>query len=375
MIQTLPTEFAPAERLSTDEVAAQSQSVLSIELLTRAFETVNDLVMVLNAQRQIVYANRSVLDLLGAKDLEAVLGLRPGEAIGCMRACQGPGGCGTTKFCSTCGAVNAILTAQAGKADQRECRITRQDSDALDLLVRTTPTRVDGLLYTVCCIRDISHEKRLHALERVFFHDVLNTACGLLMLSHRVAGDKHTPADRKRLHNLLERMAEEIMAHRDLMAAESSELAVTPTLFSVREMLEDVMRLYSDAPVCQGRRLFLEPCEDITITSDMRLLSRVLGNLIKNALEAAPKDSGVTVSITPEDGGVTFGVHNEGVMLQEVLLQIFQRSFSTKGAGRGLGTYSIKLLTDRYLGGKVWVASNADNGTIFRAWYPLVLKR
>lgn len=32
-------------------------------------------------------------------------------------------------------------------------------------------------------------------------------------------------------------------------------------------------------------------------------------------------------------------------------LQIFQRSFSTKGKGRGLGTYSIKLLTERYLKG------------------------
>lgn len=34
-----------------------------------------------------------------------------------------------------------------------------------------------------------------------------------------------------------------------------------------------------------------------------------------------------------------------------VQLQIFNRSFSTKGKGRGTGTYSMKLLTKRYLKG------------------------
>jgi sensor histidine kinase regulating citrate/malate metabolism len=52
-------------------------------------------------------------------------------------------------------------------------------------------------------------------------------------------------------------------------------------------------------------------------------------------------------------------------------LQIFQRSFSTKGAGRGLGTYSIKLLGERYLHGTVSFASSAEQGTIFQISLPL----
>jgi sensor histidine kinase regulating citrate/malate metabolism len=50
---------------------------------------------------------------------------------------------------------------------------------------------------------------------------------------------------------------------------------------------------------------------------------------------------------------------------------IFQRSFSTKGFGRGLGTYSIRLLTERYLKGSVSFTSSALSGTIFRVRYPL----
>jgi sensor histidine kinase regulating citrate/malate metabolism len=51
-------------------------------------------------------------------------------------------------------------------------------------------------------------------------------------------------------------------------------------------------------------------------------------------------------------------------------LQLFQRSFSTKGEGRGLGTYSIKLLTERILNGKVSFTSSMDDGTTFRVLIP-----
>ena len=61
-------------------------------------------------------------------------------------------------------------------------------------------------------------------------------------------------------------------------------------------------------------------------------------------------------------------------MLREVQLQVFQRSFSTKGTDRGLGTYSMKLLSERYLHGSVSFTSTPEEGTIFRARYPLQLE-
>ena len=61
-------------------------------------------------------------------------------------------------------------------------------------------------------------------------------------------------------------------------------------------------------------------------------------------------------------------------MPPKVQLQVFQRSFSTKGLGRGLGTYSMRLLTQRYLGGTVSFSSKEGEGTEFRARYPRVLR-
>ncbi len=67
---------------------------------------------------------------------------------------------------------------------------------------------------------------------------------------------------------------------------------------------------------------------------------------------------------------VDFWVHNDGVMPRDVQLQVFQRSFSTKGPGRGLGTYSIKLLTERYLHGRASFTSTPETGTTFSVTYP-----
>src|SRR5579872_2009071 len=101
------------------------------------------------------------------------------------------------------------------------------------------------------------------------------------------------------------------------------------------------------------------------IQSDAVLLSRVLGHLIKNALEASSPGQAIRVSF--ENTGVpTFAVHNPSYMPEKVQLQMFQRSFSTKAAtGRGMGAYTVKLLAERYLGGEVAFTSSRHGGTVF----------
>jgi sensor histidine kinase regulating citrate/malate metabolism len=61
-------------------------------------------------------------------------------------------------------------------------------------------------------------------------------------------------------------------------------------------------------------------------------------------------------------------------MQKDVQLQLFQRSFSTKGKGRGLGTYSIKLLTENYLKGKVRFETRRESGTTFFIKIPFSYK-
>jgi signal transduction histidine kinase len=108
----------------------------------------------------------------------------------------------------------------------------------------------------------------------------------------------------------------------------------------------------------------------VDFVSDQNLLKRVIGNMAKNALEASKPGDSITLGCRREDGRICFYVHNPGYMQKSVQLQVFQRSFSTKGVGRGLGTYSIKLLTTRYLGGEVHFDTSPEKGTTFTVSIP-----
>ncbi len=93
--------------------------------------------------------------------------------------------------------------------------------------------------------------------------------------------------------------------------------------------------------------------------------------MVKNALEATGIGGIVTIGCEDLGDHIQFWVHNAEVMPEEVQLQVFQRSFSTKGEeGRGLGTYSMKLLGERYLGGKVDFTSHSPEGTTFTLTLP-----
>ena len=87
--------------------------------------------------------------------------------------------------------------------------------------------------------------------------------------------------------------------------------------------------------------------------------------MLKNALEATRAGGTVCTGIKNDGDKIIFWVKNNQVIPQDVQRQLFQRSFTTKGTGRGLGTYSIRLLTENYLEGKARFLSNESEGTLF----------
>lgn len=87
--------------------------------------------------------------------------------------------------------------------------------------------------------------------------------------------------------------------------------------------------------------------------------------MIKNAVEASEDNSTIVIGIKHEDNQVRLTVHNDGFIPKDIQDQIFKYSFSTKGRGRGIGTYGMKLITKRYLGGNIHFETDSVNGTDF----------
>jgi len=372
----IPTEFAPAERIPLDIIYKQSESIKSLPVVTELLNTMLNFVLILNKHRQIIFATENFLQFTIEKDKNKILGLRPGEALGCIHSSKTNGGCGTTKFCSECGAVKAILNSVSGYKDLQECRIIRVISgkpEALDLLVYTSPFKQNDEQFIVVSVIDISHLNKQRTLENIFYHDIMSAAGGVRSLIAQILEEapyslqKDLVVALNGIHDIIE----QIKMQRELTAAEKNELKIQPFPIHINDIFQIVISQLKHQSISQDRFITIDyNSKNTLILTDPGLFKRVLFNLIKNALEAIGINKTVTIGAIEDNETVTVYIHNPTFIPERIQLQMFNRSFSTKGQGRGLGTYSAKLLTEGYLQGKVWFESTVEKGTTFYVKLP-----
>lgn len=379
MTESSPTTFfAPPERVSLEEVQTAARSLREHPLVQVLEKSLDGFMMILNPQRQVLAFNEDLLNFIGVPSEEELFGKRPGELLSCVHVEEGPNGCGTSRACAQCGAVLSVLSCQKTReVSTGECFLRAQpggEETAFDFRVRATPLEVEGHIFTILLFHDISSIKRREALERTFFHDILNTVSGLMGLSGLLASlDNVDPKEMaKRIVALSQKLNREIQEQRQLSQAENGQLTMEKQLTPVREILESISPVFEAHSVARDKELEVDQVASIeNLHTDPVLLGRVLVNMVKNAFEAIGPGEKVKVTYTHEKGQPCFRVWNPGVIPAKVAHQIFHRSFSTKGQpGRGLGTYSMKLFGERYLGGRVWFETDAEKGTTFAIALP-----
>lgn len=365
------TFCAPAERLGVREVRRQ-HGRLADHRCAGYFNFFPLPLLVVNSQRQIVFYNEAFSSFLGIRRFADIENKRPGEAMGCVYADQQDAGCGTAEYCRECGALKAVMESiSTGRPSEHECQLllkTPTGISAKDLRVHASPWRIEDDIYHVVSIVDIGDEKRRRVLERVFYHDILNSAGNakvlVEILQEEIAGNARQTAEL--VDSALFSLVEEVKKQKELAALETGQYSISPITLRAHEVVRILIREYSNHPLALDKMIiFDEKSSRAEVVADHALLRRVLTNMLTNALEATPSGGAVRMGLRREAETVVIWVNNKTVMPARVRLQVFKRSFSTKGQGRGLGTYSIKLLTENYLGGEVGFSSGEPDGTTF----------
>ncbi|HUT77387.1 MAG TPA: sensor histidine kinase [Polyangia bacterium] len=378
-ISRLPTAFAPAERASHEELEREVQLVAAHPLLEAVLDAFDGLIMVLNDQRQVVAVSDRVLGRLGFKEgFQPALGLRTGEILHCIHAAEHPGGCGSCAACIGCGATVSVLESRRLDRQVREpCLLSFErggNRDAIEFEAQATPLDVAGRRFTLLTLRDVSDSHRREQLERVFLHDIAGTVTALEGWSDLL--EDAPGAEQSRIKHQVCRLASvlrrEVSHQRALRRAEHGDLALDLSEVSVFDLLAELQALFAESPLARDRTLAApESGFDVKLTTDRSLLMRVLANMVQNAFEATPPGGEVRFTWRGDGERVAFDVWNAGEIPPGIVPRVFHRSFSTKSqAGRGLGTYSMKLFGERYLGGRVSFTSGG-NGTVFRIDLPL----
>jgi signal transduction histidine kinase len=327
---------------------------------------------ILDESRRVLVSNSIQLDHGKAMAIEEFFGHRKGEPLSCLHARHGKGSCYFDGVCRYCGLPNAIIQSQqTGKKVVQETTIHvpgESHSTIVDIRLTVQPLKISERMLMLLTIVDISESKRKDILERVFFHDILNKT-GSLSGIVRYLSEGCEKEEREDLLQLtgevLQELNEEIILQKQLLAAESGELIIQPVQVNPYELLDQsvsqIRRLYSN-----GRIELHSPKVHYQglLQTDPVLVKRILINMLKNALEATPNKELVTTGIQAEEDAVRFWVYNNSLIPPQNQVRLFSRNFSTKGANRGLGTYSMKLLGEEYLGGRVYFESH-DAGTTF----------
>ncbi len=330
--------------------------------------------LILTGAREVIFANRALLDTVGLAGIETALGSRPGELLLCVNSRAHADGCGGMDGCRHCQALQTILDClDQRRSVVREARVTTRVEGrlaAFDLRVTAAPLSLNGHDLAMVFFEDIGARKRREHLESIFLHDLLNTVGGLQLLAERL---KHDPAQvsAAELERLVQLLTDEIRAQRLLIEAERGELQRNIQCVPVRDLVDDTLAGIREWSARRGVTIAAElPPAPVYLATDPLVARRVLLNAVKNAVEASGAGASVRLGVADAPAAVAVTVWNAGAMAEPARHQVFQRSFSTKGEGRGLGAYSMRLLMENYLGGTVGFTSSADTGTLFTLTFP-----
>lgn len=375
----LATHFASPQRQTGSALGVEVEAVSNNPVVDALLRSVGGLLAVLNADRQILAVNPALLSSLGVQDAGALLGLRPGEALKCGHAGEMPAGCGTSKHCGHCGAAIAIVTSLAQhRSEERLCDLAlERDGRTVErcLSVRASPLEFEGQRLVLLFLRDVTDEQRRAALERVFFHDLNNlvgSLAGGVMLLDPAEPEEMTGLIR-RIEEMAYRLGKEIEVQRTLAEAENGTSGPALREVELSGLLAEAVRRAGLHPHSQARRLRLEPLgAPLVLDTEPTVLARVLGNMLLNALEAIEPGAEVRLWAEEQSGAeVVIQVHNPGLVSPKNAERMFQRGNSSKaGTGRGFGTYSMRLFSERVLGGRVSFESSAAQGTVFKLHLP-----
>lgn len=202
----------------------------------------------------------------------------------------------------------------------------------------------------------------------VFLHDILNSAGGLRGFLELTAEAEDPDKLKKYASNALflcDSLIEEIESYRDFLTTESRHFR--PVLEDTRtaEILELTVLKLKMHDVSKGRRIEIKEGKAESIRTDKVLLSRILVNMTKNAVEATEEGGTVQIGSVKKGDTIRFWVHNSAVLPKEIQEQFFSAPFSTKSGNRGWGLLSIKLLGENALNGRVGFESSEEGGTCF----------
>lgn len=341
-------------------------------LLEAVFNTLQDGVLVIDAQGNIEYANDAAGRLIGLKD---------GAPAILWRLVPGLRG-------SLEGADRTQMVA-------REFELSYPQPRTVRLYMVPFADGEKGAQRQAVILTDITREKQ--AAAETIEHEKTSS---ILLLAAGVAHELGNPLNSLNIHlQLMERKLRKLKAGKEsadlaesirVCAGEVNRLdgiirnfleAIRPRPpdladLDLGEVVDEVLAFQAREIEDRGVRVEREPQAAVPlIQGDRDQLKQVFFNLIKNALEAMQPGGRLSIRLRADDDSVFVAIADTGSGIKQAdLARLFQPYHTTKVTGHGLGLMIVERIM-RDHGGHVAIESKEGVGTVVTLQFPQKRRR
>lgn len=331
----------------TSEVEAQQEILRAKNEWERTFNSVSDLIIILNSRQEIVRANKAVADRLGKT---------PEELIGAD--CRSPSQSGKS-LASLCPETSVLAHRKEHSAEVFDQTL----GGVFDLRVSPLQDEAQHSLGSVHVARDITAFKSLERARRLAVHHLaheLKTPLAIIKGSVKDLSDDSLDRDwreRKieRIRRSLTRLTEVQRIVEEIVSPHKYKPQPFDVVGTLNSILESIRRQSAHRDV-----QLITHVEDLeTDIIDPKVFREVVNTLVKNAYENTPDQGKVSISLKSVSEGVLLHVRDHGVGItwsdREFVFEAFHHTqetdyyatktpFDFNAGGKGLELMRLKIL-------------------------------
>ncbi len=337
-----------------DEVGELSQAFENLisrlqeerKLYLSLFENTLDGVIVFNSERRIIDVNRTILDTFRVSK-EELIGKHMKELIG------------------------EELPLMSLFFSEKKVRLK---GDAFCQL-RQEVLRIEGNLYILWRLRDVSQEKELKVLlEQTsklslageiacsVAHQINNPLASIMGYAESISLTSQDEEAKKRAEVILKQARKCAETVRKLLDV-GKPFEGKPDYIKPEELTIDAIGMLAPKAKRKGVRIeFESSLNGKKLFTFPWQIEQVLINVIDNAIDASPEGGRVSIKLLNSSGSIVWRIEDEGPGVKEVE-KVFKPFYTTKPYGTGLGLPLARRLM-RNLGGDVKIRNRPGGGAV-----------
>ena len=227
-------------------------------------------------------------------------------------------------------------------------------------------------------------DKQKDELVSMVSHEIKNPLTPILLTCQLLLAQKDGPLtlkQKQRIEQIMtssEHVNDLLSDFSDLKKLDRKNMKLSKQEVDPVVLLNKIITSMKDSVESHGARLELKIKKSKKISCDSKRISQVISNIIKNAVDFIPKDTGrITVSLDVDNKGQTLiSIEDNGIGIprehHDSVFEKFHQLDTPEGIdheGTGLGLAICKGIIEAH-GGQIWIAKNYTHGARFEILLP-----